>query len=416
MNAFLRSATLRTGTHALTGLALLLLLAGMGCAELTGPDPVDPADYGIEPVEDPDGPYEVVFSLNTLDMEQLASIVEVDDGVSGPRWCGQGFWVDADTDPCNGHRPDDAMGEVSLVDGQLRVAAGVTRGAPFLWTGGPSRQNPFPESGDFAIDVRMTMEQLAGHGTGIWVLDWQPAEVAGSNSPLVKPVLRLWGDNAGGVRAILFGKAYNVRTSLTGAHWYHLSYEDGHYTLSVDGEVVAGPVAHDRRPNAAWLGNPIFADWGAGDWTDFLLAEFTVTAPAVEPEEITVSVDVKPGGCDSPLQLTGRGVVPAAILGQEGLDVTQIDPATIRLEGVTPLRSSLEDVGTAGDCDAGPDGIEDLTIKFDNAELTKALEDAGAVVAVVNGQERVLTLKGYLRDGFDGTAITGQDVVIIQKP
>lgn len=416
MSAFMRSALSRTGVHALSGLAVMVLLAGMGCSEITGPDPVDPVEVGIiPPAEQPDGangPSQVVFSLNTMDMGQLRDIVMVDDGVSGPRWCGVGFWVDAGSEEaCNGLRPSGPMGEVSIVDGELRIASGVERGAPFVWTGSPSRMNPFPAEGDFALDVRLTIEQVAGFGSGLWVLNWNPAATEASNSPLLTPVVRVWADAAGGIRAMLVGgSTVKVRDNPYSPHWYRLEYEDGAYTLFIDGEKVAGPVATDRRPNAAWLGNPTFADFGAGDWTDFRLAEFTVTAPAQEPQVIEVGVDVKPGGCPSPVQLKAKGVLPAAIVGVEGvLDVSQIDPATIRLEGVPPLRSSFEDVSTAGDCAAGGDGVEDLTLKFDNALVAEALADAE------KNEERALLLTGNLYQEFGGTAITGQDVVIIKR-
>lgn len=129
-----------------------------------------------------------------------------------------------------------------------------------------------------------------------------------------------------------------------------------------------------------------------------------------------VPLDIKPMSCPNPLRTRARGVLPVAILGADGLDVTTIDPATLRLEGVAPLRWSLRDVATPfepwlgkadcrADCtEAGPDGYMDLTLKFDAQEVVHALGD------VANRECRVLTLTGNF---FDLRAIEGEDVVWI---
>ena len=88
------------------------------------------------------------------------------------------------------------------------------------------------------------------------------------------------------------------------------------------------------------------------------------------------------------------GVLPAAVLGSEDLDVTRIDPASIRLAGVAPLRSSLEDVAGPDGCDdSGDDGHMDLTLKFAAQDIVKALGD------IYDGKEVVLSLTGALNDG-----------------
>ncbi|MBN1391621.1 MAG: NHL repeat-containing protein, partial [Sedimentisphaerales bacterium] len=57
-----------------------------------------------------------------------------------------------------------------------------------------------------------------------------------------------------------------------------------------------------------------------------------------------VMVDIKPGVCPNPVNVKSKGVLPAAILGTADFDVTKIDPASIRLAGVAPLRSAYKDV------------------------------------------------------------------------
>lgn len=134
-------------------------------------------------------------------------------------------------------------------------------------------------------------------------------------------------------------------------------------------------------------------------------------------ESIPVSLDIKPGSCPNPLNVTSRGVLPVAILGTEDFDVATIDPASIRLVGVAPLRSNVEDVGTPFepfvgkediyDCNIeGPDGYMDLTLKFITQEIVAALG------SVDDGDVVIFQLTGEL---YDGTLIEGEDVVVILK-
>lgn len=134
----------------------------------------------------------------------------------------------------------------------------------------------------------------------------------------------------------------------------------------------------------------------------------------VEVYEIGIGVDIKPQSCPNPMSVKGKGVLPVAILGTEEFDVTTVDPASVQLEGVAPLRWSLEDVATPyegnfnGYChDLGPDGYLDLTLKFNTQELVAALG------GVVDGEILVLQLTGNLKEESGGTPIRGEDVVVI---
>lgn len=122
-------------------------------------------------------------------------------------------------------------------------------------------------------------------------------------------------------------------------------------------------------------------------------------------------LDIKPGSCENPLNVRSRGVLPVAILGTAEVDAAGIDPASVRLAGVAPLRSSLEDVGTPGDCDAGPDGIPDLVLKFDTQALVRAI---GARFGPIRNRRTVeLPFEARLRDG---TALQGEDSVLLLVP
>ena len=153
--------------------------------------------------------------------------------------------------------------------------------------------------------------------------------------------------------------------------------------------------------------------WPWDCWGDSILttewALLTLEKVAPPPPVIEVPVDIKPMSWPNPLNVRSRGVLPVAILGTEDFDVTQIDPATILLEGKAPLRWALEDVGTADDPLAGPDGFTDLSLKFKTQEIVAALGD------INDGDVMVLHLTGNLKEEFGGTPIVGEDVVRIIK-
>lgn len=136
--------------------------------------------------------------------------------------------------------------------------------------------------------------------------------------------------------------------------------------------------------------------------------------------QVEVVVDVKPGSHKNPVNLGSNGVTPVAILGSESFDVRTIDPSSLLLEGVAPLRWSYEDVagvcaqpmGYDGD-DIGDmddevcqDGYEDMTLKFDTPELAEAIGQ------VMRGDVVTLHLEGAL---MDGTPITGVETIYIVK-
>jgi hypothetical protein len=173
----------------------------------------------------------------------------------------------------------------------------------------------------------------------------------------------------------------------------------------------------------------------------------------VEPLE--VPIDIKPNSCPNPLNTKSKGVTPVAILGTVDFDVTEIDPSTITLAGVSPISLSwnLEDVATPfepytgkDNCDLhcntlGPDGFLDLTLKFDTPELLEAVRVINAmgiienfeiseedIIAFENGEEELVTTDGIpLEDGlclpvtlngtlYNGFSIVGEDIVrILQK-
>jgi hypothetical protein len=190
---------------------------------------------------------------------------------------------------------------------------------------------------------------------------------------------------------------------------------------------IAGVIVDQQHPDGSWP----WCDWGnptlCTTWALLALEPFVPPSPG--------PIDIRPGSCPNPLSLKERGVLPVAVLGLEDFDVTQIDPATVRLfrKGVAdpievpPLRWSLEDAGIpyepftgrmgAYDClEYYPDeygvfdGYLDLSFKF------KAQEVVAALGEVDDGDVVVLQLSGRLKEEFGGTGFVGEDVVwILEK-
>lgn len=135
-------------------------------------------------------------------------------------------------------------------------------------------------------------------------------------------------------------------------------------------------------------------------------------------DPVAVPFDIKPGACPNPFNRYEKGVLPVAVLGYSGLNVADIDPASLRLAGVEPIRWAVEDVATPYlpfvnkpvnkmSCNTtGPDGIRDLTVKFDATRFLTFLASYRINNLVT------LKLTGKLKNG---TPIRGEDVILIVK-
>ncbi|MGD9972984.1 MAG: hypothetical protein AB7S77_07995 [Desulfatirhabdiaceae bacterium] len=147
--------------------------------------------------------------------------------------------------------------------------------------------------------------------------------------------------------------------------------------------------------------------------------------PGIVSADEIVAVDMKPGSCENSINVKSNGVTPFAILGAIDFDVINIDPVTVLIgevvfdgfsyflaEPVRPLRSGYEDVGTPDICDAGADGIVDMTLKFGTQAIVTALSSVPDVNIVENGNSVTLIFTGLLGDG---TLFGGECVVQIKS-
>lgn len=393
------SLTMRIGRRTLALIAMLLVYgASLGT---TGAEAAAVLDQASQ-----DG--DVYFSLvqpGSLNVQSVPG-----DATAGARWCDQiGAWIYPDQRRCARRREQQPFGNVSVVNGEVRIGSGSTYAAPFLWAAAPGRQEPFPPEGDFVLEAEITVEQLGAKSVDLQVARWLPPTTTGGSNPLNSSILTLSADGRG-LQVTLLGTSKTIASPMA-RHAYRLEYIGGEYTVYVDDAVVIGPTASASRPNALWLGSPLFT-WWFGEWSDLRVAKLLVKIPN---PAIEVPFDVKPSGCPSPVIRNARGDLPTAIMGSADLDVRQIDVSTVALGGVRAHRSAVQDVGapaepyigkTAEDCNAaGPDGFPDLTLKFDNAAVAALLED------VRRGDTATLSLTGAL---VDGTPIVGEDVVVVR--
>lgn len=177
----------------------------------------------------------------------------------------------------------------------------------------------------------------------------------------------------------------------------------------------------EQNPDGSW---PSTAWDYSGDRilsTTWALLTLQRAAPVAT---MAVAVDVKPTSCPNPFNVKAKGVLPVAVVGLQDFDVRQIDPTSVKLEGVPPLRWAYEDVATPyrpflekqgpmACTPAGRDGLLDLTLHFDHPAVAAALNPPPAA----DREVRTLKLTGSLKAEFGAKPIAGEDVaIILMKP
>jgi parallel beta-helix repeat protein len=127
---------------------------------------------------------------------------------------------------------------------------------------------------------------------------------------------------------------------------------------------------------------------------------YPLMEPWGTPSVIEAIVDIRPGSNINPLNPKSQGVLPVALLGTEDFNVAEIDPGSVMLEEVYPLRWSIEDIATPVEqverctCAAEePDGFEDMTLKFSTQDIVAVLPE------VTVGEKIILTVTGTLAGG-----------------
>ena len=140
-------------------------------------------------------------------------------------------------------------------------------------------------------------------------------------------------------------------------------------------------------------------------------SEQTVT---VNP--IPVTVDVKPGSNDNPINLKSNGKIPVAILSLNGFLASSIDMLSVKFgpNRIATLMGNLEDVNS--------DGAPDLMLHFDNqsagiAQADTKVELTGKTIAGVDfkGSDKISIVGKLKKDGTDLSEIIPTEYSVSQN-
>jgi hypothetical protein len=164
-----------------------------------------------------------------------------------------------------------------------------------------SAVNPFPESGDFAIDFDIAYTQIGGWGDGLWISNGQPFKTI---SVLPNPnvfgdtIFAVWSDDdygnphlwATGVHIFLLG---NLVENL-GVNWtypgpttsqkltFKLEYTGGTYEVFLNGAIIASAISN-LRPDTVGFGHPE-CNWvpfaNIGPWSSFEVDHIGMLKPS----------------------------------------------------------------------------------------------------------------------------------------
>ncbi len=115
-----------------------------------------------------------------------------------------------------------------------------------------------------------------------------------------------------------------------------------------------------------------------------------------------VDIDIKPGGESSRFNNDGKGVIPIVILGSDDLDVTQIDPATLKLEGMPVKTVGKNNKFLAHIQGVNNDGWNDLLVQIQDQDVWFTLGSG------------LVTLEGNLYPEYGGTYFKGTDSISVE--
>ena len=333
---------------------------------------------------------------------------------SDVRWCAStdvnhlsasGQWQDVSAQACHGLFASPPHGTITVSGGEANFAAGTRRTFPYVWRGRPSRGSPFPSTGAFVLEVRMRFPSLAPNGTEFHVREWPNTDPVGNNPPGDTPpggdVFAIGACGACGLVVNLLGVPAAVPGSSTAYHDYRLEYVNDRYSVWVDGVRAMGPVASPVRPDAIWIGNPVFTHWTNSDWTDL-----TMDSMRVLVEHLTLSVS-KDGTGDGTVTSIPAGIDCGPTCSAE-FDANQV----VTLSATPNANSSF--MGWSG---AGCSGTGDCVVTMDQArsvtatftkntfmlDVTKAGNGGGTVTSTPAGIDCGPTCTASFDDGTQVT-------------
>ncbi|MFH1884065.1 MAG: hypothetical protein ABIL62_15315 [Planctomycetota bacterium] len=125
---------------------------------------------------------------------------------------------------------------------------------------------------------------------------------------------------------------------------------------------------------------------------------------------LLVEIDIKPGSYPNVINLGSHGLIPVAILSDEGFDATTVDPGTIELAGASVVKRGKGNKFMAHKEDADGDGLLDLVVQV-------ATDDIDASLLEEVEEDNVIYVYAVLTGStYDGQDIEGRDEITIVPP
>ncbi len=178
-------------------------------------------------------------------------------------------------------------------------------------------------------------------------------------------------------------------------HTYKVVVHDDNTAVFIDGEQVATALLTSlpqSLPQEARLGDVSTSGGNVTAEIDFI---------RIASSMITVAIDIKPGSDPNCFNNDGHGVIPVAILGSADFDVTQVDPESVQLQGLSVAMRGKSNKLLAHIEDVNGDGFDDLVVQ---------IEDVDGIFTSGTG---TATLTGTLLPEFGGASIQGTDNICI---
>jgi len=152
-----------------------------------------------------------------------------------------------------------------------------------------------------------------------------------------------------------------------------------------------------------FTGGVLTGTYGNGDP---IYLKFYSNAPIhLQPPDMGIAIDIKPGNDQNNINLKSRGVVPVAVLTTDDFDAATIDPDTVKFAGAEPVRCKLVDVDEDGDAD--------MMFHFKTQQLNL---DRSSTEATLTAQLKSQMTIQSTRQISGGTIVSGTDKVkIIQS-
>jgi hypothetical protein len=135
--------------------------------------------------------------------------------------------------------------------------------------------------------------------------------------------------------------------------------------------------------------------------------------PIIVYDPITVNLDMFPRDCKNHLNVKSTTVTYAAIYGSSTFDVSTINRSTLKINGVSPIYTSIEDIAAPfakiNICDCAVtarDKKNDLSLRFETQFLAATFPN------VAHNQTVEVTITGKLNNG---TSFEGKDCIVIKR-